>query len=73
MPIYEYECERGHRWSLLRPVARRHEPPPCPVCQSCGALMPSVPLPPWIQGVSNVHQGWSKDIQDPMYEPDGEV
>ena len=32
MPIYEYECEGGHRFTEVRKIANRHDA----VCPECG-------------------------------------
>ena len=74
MPIYEYRCEKcSHTETRVRSMDRRHCYVVCPVCGAGCPLVPSIPGEPWIQGVSNIHQGWSKDVQDPLFEPDGEV
>lgn len=32
MPLYEYECARGHRFEVIRPIKSRHEPILCNQC-----------------------------------------
>lgn len=32
MPLYEYQCERGHVTTELRSVAHMHDPVDCPAC-----------------------------------------
>ena len=35
MPIYEYGCKKcGHRFELIRRLATRDDPAPCPECRS---------------------------------------
>jgi putative FmdB family regulatory protein len=35
MPLYEYECEAGHRFELIR----KFSDPPLETCPTCGALV----------------------------------
>ena len=34
MPLYEYQCSKGHVTTELRAVWQRHEPTLCPTCQA---------------------------------------
>ncbi len=43
MPVYEYECEEHGVFELLRPIAERAEPAPCPNCEQAAARVVSVP------------------------------
>lgn len=43
MPVYEYECERGHLTERIRPVISRHDKLPCPACNSPTRLIMSLP------------------------------
>ncbi|MHA6576429.1 FmdB family zinc ribbon protein [Pseudomonas yamanorum] len=36
MPTYEYACESCGTFTMLRPMAQRHEPSQCPYCDSPG-------------------------------------
>lgn len=36
MPTYEYTCEHCGSFTMLRPIAERHEPSQCPYCASTG-------------------------------------
>ena len=35
MPIYEYECEEGHEFELIRPFSDMDKPAWCPI-RECG-------------------------------------
>jgi putative FmdB family regulatory protein len=32
VPIYEYECEEGHRHEVVRAIRKRKDPADCPTC-----------------------------------------
>ena len=40
MPIYSYECPRGHKEDRIRPIAQRNEPYPCDECVAFCRLHP---------------------------------
>ncbi|HEK1687179.1 TPA: zinc ribbon domain-containing protein [Pseudomonas putida] len=44
MPTYEYACPACGTFSMLRPIAQRHEPCQCPYCgMAAGGLQVSAP------------------------------
>lgn len=45
MPLYEYECEGGHRFEELHSIEDRHNAV-CPMCKKPVHLKMSVPRPP---------------------------
>ncbi len=42
MPIYEYECGKGHRFEARRLMADRNSPIHCSICRGLGRLLMSV-------------------------------
>lgn len=42
MPLYEYGCSRGHRFEVIRPIDRRHDPIRCSICRELAHLLMSV-------------------------------
>lgn len=47
MPLYEYECAKGHRFETLRPIDQRNEPIHCSVCR--GLARKVISKPAWWQ------------------------
>lgn len=45
MPIYEYQCERGHKTERLQSVSE----PPLKICEVCGGECERVLSPPQIK------------------------
>ena len=45
MPLYEYECERGHRFELIV----KFSDPPLEICPTCGATVRKLMSSPAIQ------------------------
>lgn len=44
MPTYEYACSCCGSFTMLRPIAQRHEPSQCPYCAATGGqLLVSAP------------------------------
>ncbi len=41
MPLYEYVCQKGHRFEAIRPIERRNEPIRCEKCRGLARLMMS--------------------------------
>ena len=42
MPLYEYECAKGHRFEARRPMSDRDKPIRCEICRGLGRLLISV-------------------------------
>lgn len=61
MPAYDYKCESGHVWEVVRPMAERHDPTVCPQCGEEGKLASFTKSPHllWYPGAT----------RKPFYEP----
>jgi putative FmdB family regulatory protein len=44
MPRYDYECTCGYSFEADRPLAHRHDAPPCPRCGRQAVLRVAAPL-----------------------------
>lgn len=42
MPLYEYECQNGHRFEVLRPMSQRNDPVHCEKCRGLARPLMSV-------------------------------
>lgn len=57
MPLYEYECPKGHRFEMFRPIDRRNDPVRCLECRQLARHIMSLFL-------GRMGFKWLKDFSD---------
>ena len=68
MPSYDYTCKKcGHRFELLRPLAKRDDPAPCPSCKSKSTTRKTINRLAVVRGVrpiAELGEGEAEDFLD---------
>lgn len=56
MPVYEYECAKGHRFERVRSFKEEIDSSRCPTCGKQAKLVPSLPGKPVLKaGIGGFH------------------